>query len=133
MRHKIASNYGVHSPPALGTKHKIKRILNVFTATNRTLIVCSTPPFSIHTNTHLFVSIFFLVITSNNNITVVKELRSELFCHLLVQVNQACLIYRRRQNVSIMIIQFYYILNPEDVVIGRLFLLVFTYMFLWLT
>ena len=28
---------------------------------------------------------------------------------------------------------FDYILNPEDVVIGRLFLLVFTYMFLWLT
>ena len=27
----------------------------------------------------------------------------------------------------------YYILNPEDVAIGRLFLFVFTYMFLWLT
>jgi hypothetical protein len=35
--------------------------------------------------------------------------------------------------VSIMIIQYYYILNPEDVVIGRLFLFVFIYMFLWLT
>jgi hypothetical protein len=39
--------------------------------------------------------------------TVVKELRSELICHLPVEVN--------------------YILNPEDVDIGRLFLLVFTY------
>ena len=65
--------------------------------------------------------------------TVVKELRSEMLCHRPVQVNLACLTYRRRQNVSIMIIQFYYILNPEDVVIGRLVLLVFTYMFLWLT
>ena len=37
-------------------------------------------------------------------ITVVKELRSELFCNLPVQVNLACLTYRRRQNVSIMII-----------------------------
>ena len=37
-------------------------------------------------------------------VTVVKELRSELFCHLPVQDNLACLTYRRRQNVSIMII-----------------------------
>ena len=29
--------------------------------------------------------------------------------------------------------KYHYILNPEDVVIGRLFLFVFTYMFLWLT
>jgi hypothetical protein len=34
----------------------------------------------------------------------------------------ACLGWR--QNVSIMIIWYYYILNPEDVIIGRLFLLV---------
>ena len=37
-------------------------------------------------------------------VTVVKELRSELFCHLPVQDNLACLTYRRRRNVSIMII-----------------------------
>jgi hypothetical protein len=42
--------------------------------------------------------------------TVVKELRSELICHLPVEVN--------------------YILNPEDVDIGQLFLLVFTYILL---
>ena len=36
--------------------------------------------------------------------TVVKELRSELLCHLPLQVNYACLTYRRRQKVSIMII-----------------------------
>jgi hypothetical protein len=39
-------------------------------------------------------------------------------------------ITKGRQKVNIMIILYYYILNPEDVVIGRLFLLVFAYILL---
>ena len=41
--------------------------------------------------------------------TVVKELRSEMLCHLPVQVKQAYLTYRRRQKVSIMIIYYLYL------------------------
>ena len=68
---------------------------------------------------------FCLTFFCIHHFTVINELRSELLCHLPVQVNNACLTYRRRQNVSIMIIQYYYILNPEDVVIGRLFFVCF--------
>jgi hypothetical protein len=49
-------------------------------------------------------------------------------------VSSEWLTYKRwRQKISIVIIIAIYILKPEDVVISRLFLFVFTYKLLWLS
>ena len=45
-------------------------------------------------------SISIIVHITNPLNTVVKGLRSELICHLPVEVNQACLTYRRRQKIK---------------------------------